>query len=243
MNILSIDTTTKVASVAILNNNKIISNLVSNEITHSEKLLPLIDSTLSEANLTLKDIDLYSVINGPGSFTGIRIGLATLKAFSMVDNKKIFSISSTDLLTYKTYIDKADNLDNESVYIASLIDARNDRVYYSLNKLYNKDNKICIEHIFQTSNEIIDTALKNISSSLNGKNNIIISGDCVEKYKDKISNILQNSILYNTYPTPSDLIYAYSNISNLDNYMFDTYTLDATYARASQAERLQNNEK
>jgi len=243
MNILSIDTTTKVASVAILNNSKIISNSVSNEITHSEKLLPLIDSTLNEANLTLKDIDLYSAINGPGSFTGIRIGLATLKAFSMIDNKKIFSMPSTDLITYKAYIDKAKNLDDEPVYIASLIDARNDRVYYSLNKLYKIDNKICIEYILQTSNEMIDTTLSNISINLYNKDNIIISGDCIEKYKDKISNIFQTSILYNIYPTPADLIDVYLNLDNLDNYMFDTYTLDATYARASQAERLQNNEK
>lgn len=243
MNILSIDTTTKVASVAILNNSKIISNSVSNEITHSEKLLPVIDSTLNEANLTLKDIDLYSAINGPGSFTGIRIGLATLKAFSMIDNKKIFSMPSTDLITYKAYIDKAKNLDDEPVYIASLIDARNDRVYYSLNKLYKIDNKICIEYILQTSNEMIDTTLSNISINLYNKDNIIISGDCIEKYKDKISNIFQTSILYNIYPTPADLIDVYLNLDNLDNYMFDTYTLDATYARASQAERLQNNEK
>lgn len=243
MNILSIDTTTKVASVAILNNSKIISNSVSNEITHSEKLLPLIDSTLNEANLTLKDIDLYSAINGPGSFTGIRIGLATLKAFSMIDNKKIFSMPSTDLITYKAYIDKAKNLDDEPVYIASLIDARNDRVYYSLNKLYKIDNKICIEYILQTSNEIIDSTLSNISINLYNKDNIIIAGDCIEKYKDKISNIFQTSILYNIYPTPADLIDVYLNLDNLDNYMFDTYTLDATYARASQAERLQNNEK
>lgn len=243
MNILSIDTTTKVASVAILNNSKIISNSVSNEITHSEKLLPLIDSTLNEANLTLKDIDLYSAINGPGSFTGIRIGLATLKAFSMIDNKKIFSMPSTDLITYKAYIDKAKNLDDEPVYIASLIDARNDRVYYSLNKLYKIDNKIYIEYILQTSNEMIDTTLSNISINLYNKDNIIIAGDCIEKYKDKISNIFQTSILYNIYPTPADLIDVYLNLDNLDNYMFDTYTLDATYARASQAERLQNNEK
>lgn len=243
MNILSIDTTTKVASVAILNNSKIISNSVSNEITHSEKLLPLIDSTLNEANLTLKDIDLYSAINGPGSFTGIRIGLATLKAFSMIDNKKIFSMPSTDLITYKAYIEKAKNLDDEPVYIASLIDARNDRVYYSLNKLYKIDNKICIEYILQTSNEIIDSTLSNISINLYNKDNIIIAGDCIEKYKDKISNIFQTSILYNIYPTPADLIDVYLNLDNLDNYMFDTYTLDATYARASQAERLQNNEK
>lgn len=67
-------------------------------------MLPLIDEALKENNLSLNDIDMYSCINGPGSFTGIRIGLSTLKAFSFVDNKKIFSMSSLDLLSYVAYV-------------------------------------------------------------------------------------------------------------------------------------------
>lgn len=242
MNILSIDTTTKVASVAILNNGKITQNSISNEITHSEKLLPLIDSTLKESNLTLKDIDMYSVINGPGSFTGIRIGLATLKAFSMVDEKKIFSMPSTTLISYKTYMEN--NIQNS--HIISLIDARNDRVYYSLNKLYkNSNDKIVIENVIKTSNELIDDSLNNIYKYLNDNNieNIIVAGDCTKKYIDKINSKLKNAITYDTYPTPTDLINAYFNIDSLNEFTFDTYTLDATYARASQAERVQNNEK
>ena len=84
MNILSIDTTTKVAGVSLQYNNEITKKSLSNEVTHSEKLLPLIDEILNENNISLKDIDMYACINGPGSFTGIRIGLSTLKAFSFV---------------------------------------------------------------------------------------------------------------------------------------------------------------
>ncbi len=242
MNILSIDTTTKVASVAILNNDKITCNLISNEITHSEKLLPLINSTLVSLNLTLKDIDMYAVINGPGSFTGIRIGLATLKAFSMVDNKKIFSLSSTDLIAYKGYIDNEQKLENKAIFVASLIDARNDRVYYSLNKLYKNNNKICIENILKTSNELIESALELIQNNCD-ISNLILAGDCIEKYNNIIQTKFCSAILYNIYPTPADLIDAYLNTQNTDKNIFDTYTLDAFYARASQAERLQNNGK
>lgn len=250
MNILAIDTTTKAASVAILNNDKITSNSVSNEITHSEKLLPLIDTTLNKANLTLKDINMYAVINGPGSFTGIRIGLSTLKAFSMIDNLKTFSLSSTMLISYLAYIkneDKVNSLDksdnNNYAYVISLIDARNDRVYYSFNKLYLNNNKVVIETIVETSNDLIDDAITTIKQNLNDTENVIIAGNCVDKFSDKLTNHFSKAILNDIYPTPSDLISAYKNLSNTDKYMYDTYTLDAIYARASQAERLLKNEK
>ena len=243
MNILAIDTTTKVASVAILNNDKITQNLVSNEITHSEKLLPLIDETLKETNLTLKDIDMYAVINGPGSFTGIRIGLSTLKAFAMIDNLKTFSLSSTLLIAYTAYMNNIDKVNkNESINVLSLIDARNDRVYYSLNTIYIDDNKkVVIDTVIETSNDLIDNALTSVKNKIDNFN-VIIAGNCVEKFKEKFTNNFENAILNDMYPTPSDLISAYQNILNADKYMYDTYTLDAIYARASQAERVKNNE-
>ena len=90
MNILAIDTTTKKASVALKVQDKIIIKEIDNEITHSEKLLPLLDSVLKEANLMLKDIDLFVCVQGPGSFTGLRIGIATIKALAKVTQKPIY---------------------------------------------------------------------------------------------------------------------------------------------------------
>ena len=84
MNILGIDTTTKSASCTILKENEYYTKEVTNEITHSEKLLPIIHETLKENNLTLDNIDMFATINGPGSFTGLRIGISTVKAFSDV---------------------------------------------------------------------------------------------------------------------------------------------------------------
>jgi len=142
MKILGIDTTTKSASCTILNDDKYYTKNITNEITHSEKLLPIIHETLKENKLTLDDINIMAAINGPGSFTGIRIGLATIKAFAQVKDIDIFSISSIDLISYvafkKLKVDKA--------RILSLIDARNNRVYYSINTVYkNEEGKIIIE--------------------------------------------------------------------------------------------------
>ena len=239
MNILSIDTTTKEASVSILYNDNIITKSISNEVTHSEKLLPLIDDVLENNNLKLKDIDMYACINGPGSFTGIRIGLSTLKAFSFIDNKNIFSMSSLDLLSFVAYKNSKYFKEGNNAIVISLIDARNDRVYYSINNLSISNNKIDINYIENNSNSNISDLFFNIS---NEYNNVIVCGDSVNKYSDIITEKFPNAILSDFYPKTSDLINAYFEITSPNNYTFDTYTLDANYVRPSQAERMLNNE-
>lgn len=231
MNILGIDTTTKSAACSILYNNKYYSKNITNEITHSEKLLPIINDTLSEANTTLDDIDLFATINGPGSFTGIRIGLATIKAFSQVKEIDIFSISSIDLISYVAF----KNSNESEKYVLSLIDARNNRVYYGVNKLCKNDNgKVTIEKVIDVNNDLIEDVIKNINYD-----NIIIAGNCVNSFKDILSNISSN--LTELYPTTEDLIDCYLNIQNTNDYIYNAYNLDALYARPSQAERMSNN--
>ena len=82
MKILSIDTASDICGVSILDNNNLICNLDSNTgRTHSENLMPFIDLAFKKSNICLKDIDLLVCDKGPGSFTGIRIGIATVMAF------------------------------------------------------------------------------------------------------------------------------------------------------------------
>lgn len=231
MNILGIDTTTKVASCSVLYNNTFYTKSVSNEITHSEKLLPIIHETLNKADITLDNIDMFATINGPGSFTGIRIGLATIKAFAQVKEIDIFSISSTDLIGYVAF--KENNTKEQKVL--SLIDARNNRVYYALNKITKNENgKIVFEKIIDVDNDTID----NVISKINEKD-IIIAGNCINNFKDKLNTISEK--LIDLYPTTEDLISCYLDIKNKEDYMYNAYSLDALYARQSQAERMSNN--
>ena len=104
MNILAVDTTTKSASVSVKTENSLYIDKVENEVTHSEKLLPLIDKVLIDANIDISKITNFACINGPGSFTGIRIGLATVKALAQVRNLDIFSINSLELIAYLTFL-------------------------------------------------------------------------------------------------------------------------------------------
>ena len=82
MKILSIDTSSKICGVSVLDNENLICNLDAvTENSHSVSLMPMISSALKKANLELKDIGLIVCDVGPGSFTGIRIGIATVKGF------------------------------------------------------------------------------------------------------------------------------------------------------------------
>lgn len=124
MKILAIDTASTVCSVAILENNKLFAHkTMDDEKTHSQKLMPLLQGLFSEMNLTLKEIDLFGVDIGPGSFTGIRIGMATIKAFCDVYQKPVCGISSLETLAYHAKDFCEDSL------ICSMIDAKHGNVY------------------------------------------------------------------------------------------------------------------
>lgn len=122
MKILSIDTTSSICGVAFLEDDKIIvDNSLNNGLTHSENLMPLIKEALEKSKLNLKDIDLIACCSGPGSFTGIRIGVASCKALAEVNNLQIVEITSLESL--------AKNIKNKCETKVALIDARNEQCY------------------------------------------------------------------------------------------------------------------
>ena len=149
MKILSIDTASDICGVSILENNKLLINLDTNSgRTHSENLMPLIDSILKRNNLDIKDIEMISCCVGPGSFTGIRIGVATIKPMAEILNIKIASVISLEVL--------AKNVENTET-IVSLIDARNNQVYGGIfDKKYNKKE----EYLADDINNVIEVLKK-----------------------------------------------------------------------------------
>lgn len=239
MNLLGVDTTTKKASVSLLYRNKIVTKWEDNEITHSEKLLPLIDEILTENHLTLSDIDQYACINGPGSFTGIRIGLSTLKSFSFVDRKKIFSLSSTDLIALSAYEKSEYGEKQLPATVISLIDARNHRVYHSVTEISYKNGKLTIFPKTITSNDTIEQVLQQDFTKFEHR---IFAGNAILLHKNAIQEKFRKDLLLDFYPTTEDLLSFYTKLASPQDYLYDTYTLDANYVRASQAERLQKNE-
>ena len=129
---LAIDTSSSICSVAVLENDILIDEINLNDgRTHSENLMPLMEELLKRNSLDIKNIEMISCCTGPGSFTGIRIGVATIKPISEVLNIKIASVTSLEIL--------AKNVENAET-IVSLIDARNNQVYCGIfDKEYNTD--------------------------------------------------------------------------------------------------------
>ena len=101
MKILSISTSSDVCSVALMENEILIKELnIADKKTHSENLMPLIQELLNSTNTMLSSINLVLCDKGPGSFTGIRIGIATVKAICEVHKIPVLGVSSLDALSY-----------------------------------------------------------------------------------------------------------------------------------------------
>lgn len=157
MKILAVDTSSKLCSVAILEDTDLIKKLeLDNGLTHSETLMPLIQQLLKECNLTLNNIDLLVSDIGPGSFTGIRIGVATCKAFSDSTNIPSVGISSLEVLAY--------NVKNNGI-ICSTIDCKNDNCYFALYKLTNGNYTILEEPCAKSISEVLDILSKDYSNN------------------------------------------------------------------------------
>ncbi|MBR1730809.1 MAG: tRNA (adenosine(37)-N6)-threonylcarbamoyltransferase complex dimerization subunit type 1 TsaB, partial [Ruminococcus sp.] len=88
MKILAVDSSAKACSAAIIQDNKILGSFfINTALTHSQTLVPMIDGVLKNTNTDLSSIDCFAVSAGPGSFTGVRIGVASVKGMAMPLNK------------------------------------------------------------------------------------------------------------------------------------------------------------
>lgn len=130
---LGIDTSAQTASVAVCDEEKIIITASLNTgLTHSQTLLPMVESILSASNMKLSDIDAFAVSNGPGSFTGIRIGVSAVKGFSYANNKPCVAVSTLEALAY--------NMQGFDGIICPVMDARRNQVY---NALFENGERLC----------------------------------------------------------------------------------------------------
>lgn len=135
MNVLAIETTTKVLSVAIANENEIISEIfINSKLNHSKTLLSAIEDMLNKTGLTIEDMDFFAISDGPGSFTGLRIGGSTIKAFARLENKIIVKVPTLFALAYNIY--------DSGKLIIPMLDARRNTVYTGV---YYWDNGVLVE--------------------------------------------------------------------------------------------------
>lgn len=224
MKILSCDTSSSVCAVGVFENDKLINkNELDNGKTHSENFMPLVEKTLEESNLTLTDIDYIGVVVGPGSFTGIRIGVASCKAIAEVTRKKMIALYSLEVLAANEY-EKGKN-------ICALIDARNNQVYCGFfdEKLNKKeefmadDIQDCLEKLIQYDDIIFV-----------GDGSIVHKEIIEEKFKNRTIEFSKN----NKQTADSLGIIANKKVENVEFVLPDE--IIPVYLRKSQAERMKD---
>ena len=126
--ILSIDTSCSSLQVALTQGGTVLyENTANYKKTHSVKLMPEIERALSSCGITVSEIDMIACVNGPGSYTGLRIGVATGKLLAYSLSLPLVTVKTPDFLAASAGI-------AESAYLCACIDARNTQMFYSIYK-------------------------------------------------------------------------------------------------------------
>ena len=225
MKILAFDSTATSASVAVFDDDNLIGEFfINTKQTHSQTLLPMAESLLKNTKVDVKDIDLFAVNTGPGSFTGVRIGVAAVKGMAMALNKPCVAVSTLDSMAY--------NLLDVNCTAVCVMDARCNQVYNANFKVDNGNvEKLCDDRALSID-ELTDE-LKSVDG------HIVLVGDgaklCFDKMKDAIPNIKIASI-QNRYQKASSTALVALNLYN-NGKTLTPEELMSYYLRLPQAER------
>ena len=223
MIILSLDTSATVASAALCDDERLLAEYtLNNGNTHSETLLPMVESLLTHFGITTDDIDIFASSTGPGSFTGVRIGVATLKGLAFGKDKPCVSVSTLEAI--------AENLCVQKGLICPVMNARRSQVYTAL---FSSDGEKLTRLMPDSAISIaeLDDTLSKYGEPI---------AFCGDGYDITLAALEKTQ----SYPVPERLrhqsAYSVAQVA-LRNYLAKNYTDDAkltvTYLRPSQAER------
>ncbi len=175
MRILAIESSSLVASVAIVEDGVTLAEYTANfKMTHSQTLLPMIDSLVSLFGIDLSTIDAIAVSGGPGSFTGLRIGSATAKGLGLALNKPLIHVPTLDGTAYNLYGAKG--------LICPIMDARRNQVYTGIYR-FEQEFEVLMEQDAMDMGELIE--------KLNAMGErVIFLGDGVPVHEKKICELM-----------------------------------------------------
>lgn len=225
MKILAVDSSSITASVALVEDEKIISEFFMNSgLTHSETLAPMIEAVLKNSKIKPQEIDLFAVSNGPGSFTGLRIGVATIKAMALATNKPCIGISSLYALAL--------NAGYSNSIVCACMDARRSQLYNALFKI-DGDKIIRLTEDRAISVENLITELRNFDEKTE-----FVGDGAVVCYNSTEKNLLHAlAPEKNRYIKASSIAFAAKEMYS-NGGVFDSCDLLLNYIRVPQAERL-----
>ena len=216
MFILGIETTGKVGSVAIIDENgKTVNRVTTDSMSHLRELVPMIKELVDELGISLNELDAIAVSVGPGSFTGIRIGLATAKTLAQTLGKKCISVNSLEI-----FKEKADS-DNK---VAVIYNARRGQVYGAI---YGNDGSEILAPGPYMLDEVLEVAEE--------YDDIKWYGDGVIAYADRLSNM--NIADADEINQSADMVCIYACIKLEDGELLDFDQLEPEYMRLPEAEQ------
>ncbi len=227
MKILAIESSSVTASCAVSDGPDLLGEIsLNHKKTHSEKLMPLIEKLMAELQLTIKDIDIIAISEGPGSYTGLRIGASIAKSLSFAANIPIANIPTIQAL--------AGNIYDTDKLIVPIMDAKAGRIYTGIYK-WEKDDLIAVKEQFPCS---IDELIE-ILDECDGP--VIFNGDGSVNYRNIIEEGLNNKkiyfapVIFNNLRASTLSYLAYNKALRVE--LSDAFDFKPQYLRLSQAER------
>jgi len=219
------DTTGGACSAALCEDEKILCEaFLHDKLTHSQTLMPLIDTCFERAGKTMADVDAIAVAVGPGSFTGVRIGVCAAKGFAQVTGKPVIAIDTLELLSQ--------NIAGFDGIVCPILDARRSQVYTAF---FRNGERLCEDFA-----DAIEVVAEKLCSE-----KVLFVGDGVPVLREKISSLLPEALF-----APEHLNYQHAG--NAAAVAFGKFTRGETdtaetilpnYLRDSQAERMKKERK
>jgi len=223
MKVLGIDTSTSSGSIGLIHDESVISEYILNlPVTHSERLLDAVDLVLRKARYALGDLDGFAISLGPGSFTGVRIGVSTVKGLAYAVQKPVVGVSTLDVL--------ASQVSPTPYLICPIIDARKGEVYSAFYR-YEELNRLKRLSEYQALRpEVLFGMLKEPT---------IFLGDNVKTYGNDLPNSLKSFAIFSptAFHVPHGSAVARLGVELLlRRECLDLATFTPLYVRLSEAE-------
>jgi tRNA threonylcarbamoyladenosine biosynthesis protein TsaB len=193
---------------------------------YSSWLLPALGRTLAAAKLTMREVDLYAVAAGPGTFTGVRVGLATVKAWSEVYSRPIAAVSRLEALAAEGA--------GSAPYVASFIDARRDQIFAALYRRQTESLERIDQEMVVAADKFLEWCIAQASSA--GIDWASPDPACLTQTPQWSSRLALNENVQQVSPLLAHRIGQIGYHLAQQNKFTDALTLDANYIRRSDAE-------
>ncbi|MDD6806011.1 MAG: tRNA (adenosine(37)-N6)-threonylcarbamoyltransferase complex dimerization subunit type 1 TsaB [Clostridiales bacterium] len=180
MKILGIDSSGLVASVAIVEDDRLVAEYnLQYKITHSQTLLPMLEEIRNRIHLDMQTIDAIAVAAGPGSFTGLRIGAATVKGLGLALGKPIIPVPTLEGMAYNCY--------GTDLLVCPIMDARRNQVYTGL-YIFEKEDRIRMKSVMEQTAVGFDE----LAAKLNDLGReVLFLGDGVPVFAEAMKELLR----------------------------------------------------